>query len=115
MLSNVLFILLGAGLVAVGFLTAALAERIRNPPGSHISPEAVLLTPPLSREPPRVSRPETRVPPSPGEDVVAALMTAGYKRPVATEATWACSPSERETLESWTASALRRCVRGGLT
>jgi hypothetical protein len=151
MLSNVLFILLGAGLVSVGFLAAALAERIRGPRISHerttrapaemtrtprastitavepaqtpraphasiitIEPSEMPRTPTVTRVP-RTPRPETKDAPSPGDDVIAALVTAGYKRPVATEATWACSPAERETIEGWTACALRRCARGGLS
>lgn len=147
MLNNVLFILLGAGLVTVGFLAAALAERIRGVRGMKTSerPEeqarraprpSMLPTepagmprtptvmrnlptrkPPLTVDEPAVTR-TPRAPhqtPSPGEDVIAALIAAGYKRTVASEATWACDTAERATIEHWTASALRRCGRGKLS
>ena len=44
-----------------------------------------------------------------------ALVAAGYKKPVATEATWACGAGERASIEGWTAAALRRCARGGMS
>ena len=47
-----------------------------------------------------------------GEDVVAALVAAGYKKQMAAEATWACGVAERATVEDWTRAALRRCARG---
>lgn len=112
-LSNVLNILLGAALVSVGVLVAALAERLR---GSRAAREAVRASraQPAPRvisvvEPSRAARAE----PSGGDDVIAALVAAGYKKATATEATWACSAAERATVESWTASALRRSARGG--
>ena len=65
---------------------------------------------------PRVPRPEPKVTATEGgDDVIAALVAAGYKKPIATEATWACSAAERATVEGWTASALRRCARGGMS
>lgn len=146
MLSNVLLILLGAGLVSVGFLTAALAERIRSTPepreppplrNSHEPREtaprpqmnraqretlipviggAELLRPTAAPRPARAPRTEPKVATSEGgDDVVAALMAAGYNKPIAAEATWACSVTERATIEGWTASALRRCARGGVS
>ena len=42
-----------------------------------------------------------------GDDVIAALIASGFKKPIATEATWACNAAERATVEGWTASALR--------
>lgn len=50
-----------------------------------------------------------------GAIVIAALVAAGYKKQVATEATWACNAAERATAESWTAAALRRCALGGMS
>ena len=41
-------------------------------------------------------------------DIIAALMSVGYKKPAATEAVMACSAADRATLERWTAAALRR-------
>jgi hypothetical protein len=46
------------------------------------------------------------------EDVVAALVAAGYKKQIAADAALACSGAERATIEDWTRAALRRCARG---
>jgi hypothetical protein len=144
MLSNILFILLGAGLVSVGFLGAALAERLRSsretarcagcgrdqdanaarnllhrrdlsrgpvPPIAAVEPAAVLRQVTVTTRTPR-ARTEPKVTPGDegGEDVVAALVAAGYKKSIAAEATWACTTAERVTIEGWTAVALRRLV-----
>lgn len=140
MLSNVLFILLGAGLVSIGFLVAAFAERLRTPraravvetPAEHYgtAPARPQERPPLgvgpveprhptspvrSPQAPRPAATHTPAPrpsPSPGGegDVIAALVAAGYKKPVATEATRACNEAERATIEGWTVAALRHCA-----
>jgi hypothetical protein len=136
-LNNVLFMLLGAALVAVGVLAAALAERLRGlrgtrevaprerpsrAPAAHSARTAipVVETAELFRAP-TPPKPQRRVEPKPqpsadgADDVIAALVASGYKKPIATEATWACSIAERATVEGWTASALRRCARGGMS
>lgn len=137
MLNNVLFLLLGAGLVSIGFLATALAERIR---GHHVPREmeteprlksnraqrvtvipvsapaeaAETLHPTSTARSPRAARTEPKaITNEDGSDVIAALMAAGYKKPVATAATWACSVAERTTIEGWTTAALRRCALGG--
>jgi hypothetical protein len=135
-MQNTLFMLLGAALVAIGVLAAAAADRIR---GLRISREpaprerasrapsapaqqerqaipVVELPPTAVATKPRQPR-ESKIAASTdgGDDVIAALVAAGYKKPIATEATWACSAPERATVEGWTASALRRCARGGLS
>jgi hypothetical protein len=149
MLSNVLFILLGASLVAVGVLTTALAERLRgNAPTEEKRPQAPrtvvaeptemprtptvtrsarevtpLVTPPatgteMPRTPTvtRVARAETKITsPGLGENVISALVAAGYKRTMAAEATWACDKTERASIGAWTAAALRRCAPGGVS
>lgn len=135
--SDVLYMLLGAGLVSIGFLGAALAERIRGNRAEH----ATIAQEPAARAPSnrrvRSHRARTAIPvvapadlldqapPEPvvsaeftedgGDDVIAALVATGYKKAIATEATWACSAAERATIEIWTASALRRCARGGMS
>jgi len=140
-LNSVLFMLLGAALVAVGVLSAALADRIRGlrgsrevaprerasrapaPPATHSSRTVipVVESAELFRTPTPPAKPQRRVEPKPqsnvdgADDVIAALVASGYKKPIATEATWACSPAERATVEGWTASALRRCARGALS
>lgn len=140
MLSNVLFILLGAGLVSVGVLVTALAtaladrvrgarasretapreraSRAQSAPAIQVVETADLLRSAPAAKPTRTIRTESKDPKpntDSGDDVIAALVAAGYKKPIATEATWACSAGERATLEGWTAAALRRCVRGGMS
>ena len=128
MLSNVLFILLGAALASVGFLTAALTERIRNHPARGTAPrtrtkssqETTVI--PVIAPTPRIAssaiapstpqRPEPRANMEGGSDVINALIQAGYPRRTATGATWACEAAERASLESWTVAALRRCAQG---
>ena len=46
------------------------------------------------------------------DDVIAALVAAGYKKPIATEAARGCCEAERVTVEQWTRAALRRCAKG---
>ena len=141
---NALSMLFGAALVALGVLAAALADRIRGLRIARDAREAVprerasrassvpaqppravipvvehteLLRPAAPKQPPRTPRAEPKVAASAegGDDVIAALVASGYKKPVATEAAWACSAGERATVESWVASALRRCARGGMS
>ena len=141
--TTLLNMLFGAALVALGVLAAALADRIRGlrvsreareaaprdragrapsvpaqPPRAAIPvvEHAELLRPAAPKQP-RTPRSEPKVTASAegGDDVIAALVASGYKKPVATEAAWACSAGERATVESWTASALRRCARGGMS
>jgi len=128
---NALSMLFGAALVALGVLAAALADRIR---GLRISREAasrertsrthsapavipvVELHPPAATKPRQPREPKAAPTSTDGaDDVIAALIGAGYKKPIATEATWACSAADRATVEGWTASALRRCARGGMS
>ena len=141
-MQNTLFMLLGAALVAIGVLAAAAADRIR---GLRISREPaprerpsrapsvpahstqqarqaipIVELPPAAqpkvpRSEPKVSRSEPKAPSDGSDDVIAALVAAGFKKPIAAEAAWACSAAERATIESWTASALRRCARGGMS
>jgi len=136
-LNNVLLMLLGAALVAVGVLASALADRIRDlrgvretssqrerpsraatVPAAQPSRAVISVIEPAELPP---AKPQRRVEPKPqpgadgGDDVIAALVASGHKRPIATEATWACSAAERATVETWTASALRRCARRGMS
>jgi hypothetical protein len=120
---NPLSMLFGAALVALGVLASAYADRIR---GLRVSREA---TPVRARTPPvfEVEAPKSVMPKPPktpkasaasmdgGEDVIAALIASGYKKAVATEATWACGPAERASVETWVSAALHRCARGGLS
>ena len=133
-LSNVLFMLLGAALVAIGVLANALGDRIRGlkigretqprDRASRAQSAAVIaidhaiedLVRTTPAKPPRAPRVEPKPATTEGgEDVIAALVAAGYKKPIATEATWACGAGERASIEGWTAAALRRCMRGGMS
>jgi len=128
-LNSVLTMLLGAAFVAIGVLAAALADRIR---GLKIAREGqpherasraraaipVVESAELPRATPAPAKPLRTLPkpaaaPEGGEEVIAALVASGYKKPIATEAAWACTAAERATIEGWTASALRRCAREG--
>lgn len=135
--TSVLYMLLGALLVTAGVLVSALAERIRGlrsarevpvprerasraqsqPVRQAIPVEEVADLPraaAVKHRAPRVeSKPQANT--DGGDDVIAALVAAGYKRPIATEATWACGAGERASIEGWTAAALRRCARGGMS
>jgi hypothetical protein len=139
-LSNILHILLGAALVSIGVLVASLADRVRGQRGpreaaprerasraqstpavAHAAIQVVetaeLLRSAPAVKPVRATRVESKPAANTegGEDVIAALVAAGYKKPIATEATWACGAGERASIEGWTAAALRRCARGGMS
>lgn len=124
---DVLFVLLGAGLVMAGFLGSALADRIRGVPRASRetrrsgagSWSLVVQSPSEPAPPPKARRTTTPRTSSAsgdpgGDDVIAALVAAGYKKALATEATWSCETSDRATIEAWTRAALRRCSRGGM-
>ena len=66
-----------------------------------LSPKAKPRTPP--------TKPETST--KDGEDVIASLTGAGFKKAIAAEAAWACTAAERMTIEGWTVAALRRCAQ----
>ena len=134
-MTGILYMLFGAFLVAGGVIASAFADKIRGlrqtrpvpavprtvptparPSASVRQPIEVIeaeLVPTLSPKPPRT-------PPSRGaeksltiaDDVIAALVATGFKKPQATEATWACGEAERATVEAWTKAALRRCAKG---
>jgi Holliday junction resolvasome RuvABC DNA-binding subunit len=111
-MTDVLHMLLGAALVCMGVLAAAFADRIRqlrNARRDH-----------SERTPAREYARATRLKAAPAvdltpgsDDVVAALVGAGYKKTVATQAALACNEREQATPESWIGAALRRCAQGG--
>jgi hypothetical protein len=130
MLNDLLHVLVGAILVAIGILAAALADRIRGLRVSSRAAEAPQSRRPVA-EPIRVATPVDLVQSPPvaakrksdlpaqtrgmADEVIAALVAAGYKKPVATDAVWDCGQSERATAESWTLAALRRCAKGAVS
>jgi hypothetical protein len=123
--------LFGAALVAIGVLATALADRIRGIRSQRERPIAALraacaAAPIEVIEPAPVTLPtkqsrraEAKVQqPIPVEghmanDVIAALVAAGYKKSQATEAAWGCSTSDRTSIEAWVTAALKRCAQGG--
>lgn len=134
-------VLLGAALVTIGILAAAIADRIRGVRGTSVytatQPRsavpvhaAVRVTAPAKPRRARASVPRTSSSPSSAErtvstdavdanghsttadEVIAALVAFGHPKPLATEAVRGCGQTERETVESWTLAALRRCARG---
>jgi hypothetical protein len=125
-MNDVAHVMLGAALVTIGVLAAALADRIRGlrirrerataPARAAIEviePELVP-TPPPKSERERAPRTGSKTQQTAADDVIAALAAAGHKKQVATEAVWGCSAAERATIEDWTRAALRRCARGGM-
>jgi hypothetical protein len=129
--TTILAMLFGAALVAVGVLSAALADRIRGirsqrerpitaprtvrtaQPIEVIEPELVT----VPTKPPRRAEAKIQQPiPVEGHmanDVIAALVAAGYKKTQATEAAWGCNTADRTSIEAWVTAALRRCAQGG--
>ena len=99
-------VLLGAALVAIGVLAAAIADRIR---GLHRTRERVSRHLAGSSSKPRAPRCDTTTTADDASDaVIGALITAGYPKRVAVAATAGCAPDQRATIESWTRGALRR-------
>jgi len=128
-------ILLGSLLVVVGMIGSAIADRIR---GIIRRREPVVQSEPLAsrqrnRRIPRPFVPGSPIasaPPIPGaaapqvmalvkskkgpdeimaDDVLAALVAAGYTKRIAETAVRACVGDERATTETWVRAALRRC------
>jgi hypothetical protein len=126
---NVAYMALGAALVAIGVLTAALTDRIRGlrivreratalrQPALHTtaqcSGQQLDVVETATRSP--APRTESRLQQGIADEVIAALVAAGHKKPVATDAVRGCSEAERATIETWTRAALRRSARGGLS
>lgn len=124
-----LHMLFGAALVAIGVLSAALADRIRglrisrdglragrakiDPTVIPVAEPAELVRPAVARRAARGSEPKPQADGS--DDVIAALVASGYKKHVASEAAWACTAADRATIESWTRAALRAAARGGMS
>jgi hypothetical protein len=125
-MNDVAHTMLGAALVAVGILVAALADRVR---ALRVTRERSKTAEPVRAvadvvEPRPVvtskadrswaRRAESKLQ-TPADEVIGALVAAGYKRQVATEAVRACTLAERATIEDFTSAALRRCARGGMS
>jgi hypothetical protein len=109
-MNDLLHVLLGAALVSIGVFVSALADRIRQLRAMHAA-HVPAREPAPAREPKRAAAAEDITPGS--GDVVAVLIAAGYRKPLAAKAVAACTPSEQASPESWTRAALRRCAMGG--
>jgi hypothetical protein len=126
MLVDLLYVMIGGVLVTLGVIASALSDRIRGLRTQRVQATArrpieveviepeVVVSPRAARQSPKAPG-ETRAANGAADDVIAALVAAGYKAPVAREAVWGCTAPERETIESWTASALRRAMKGGMS
>jgi hypothetical protein len=113
-MTSVLQLLLGAALVVAGVLATAIADRVRGvrlrevtvPPAARRHREACRL-----HSAHEVESRDT----SGADDVIAALIAAGFKKSMAREATRSCNDAERVTVEDWTCAALRRCAKGAIS
>lgn len=121
-MNDVVHVLLGAGLVAIGVLAAALADRIRGLNIARDTATYAASTPLRPTSPAvksaRTPRAESMVRANTADgadDVIAALVAAGYKKQIARQATHACGPAERATPEDWARAALRGCASGGVS
>ncbi len=105
---DVVAMLLGAALVAVGVIASAVADRIRGlrvARDRRATDRGVHAPPPAARA---AAAPRTIADERLRADVSKALTTAGYPRPDALAAVDACAGSERSSLEAWTRAALRK-------
>lgn len=110
-MTNILPMLLGAAFVTIGVFASALADRIRQLRLVHRSDTRTPMR--ELREPTRAPKQHAESNPLPGSsDIVTALVGAGYKKVIASQAVAACTSREQATPESWTAAALRRCAQG---
>lgn len=128
-MTGLAYALLGAILVAIGVVAGGFADRVRGIRFVRVAVprERTRRSAPAGRamsdateshqvEPVRSNRRRARSFPlgAPqlnlvdAEDVIAALVAAGFKKPIATEAACGCSEAERTTIEEWTRAALRR-------
>lgn len=139
-MTDLAHVLLGAVLVAIGVLAGGFADRLRGirftratPPhdrsGCSVRPSPAAIDAGESRQlEPTRSSPQApsrgrrlladgaRPPESDdADDVINALVAAGYKKLVATEAARGCREAERVTVEQWTRAALRRCAKGAVS
>src|SRR5688500_13349866 len=109
-------VLLGAALVAIGVLASALADRVRGVvvTREQRAPRSITLTGSKVPVPEQLSK--AQAPNGATEnEVVAALVAAGYRKRVAVAAAAGCAQKERATLEAFTRAALRRCAEGGMS
>lgn len=103
---QIAYMLVGAGLVVLGVLTGALADRIR---GIKAQRGAKFWNEPgMPRKPQRDTAPGNPTEIALSRDVTAALVQAGYSKREAVEAVGNVPSSACSTLESWTRAALKK-------
>ena len=118
-MTQALYMLLGGSLVCLGVIAQAVADRIRGIRAADRQRKPVALAgdgdgaalPLRAREEPS-ARERAPAATAMAKDVIAALVSAGFKKAQASEAAWGCTAAERATLEDWTGAALRRCAKG---
>ena len=98
--TDLLFLVAGGLLVAVGVVAGALADRIRHDRRARRGEGAQSPTMP----PVRARKTEQKVL---GDQVVEALTVAGFDKSDAKSATWSCNAEARGNVASWTREALR--------
>lgn len=119
-MNDITHTLLGALLVVIGVVAAAVADRIR---GIRATRDRAAFTPRETSETKRPSRELAKLAhdaatggmarnamAAMASDVKLALVTMGYPKAVSGEAVEACHASECSTMESWTRAALRHCM-----
>lgn len=107
-MNDVAHLALGGALVMVGVVAAAIAERIRGVrPTRDSAPRGVATTIPKA-----VATRDTSIASDDAQqEVIGALVSAGYPKRVATAAASRCTPEQRTTTETWMRAALRRCAQ----
>ena len=109
---DIAYVLLGAALVAIGVLAAALADRVRGLVVTR-EPRALRSVAVAASKVP--AREQLLANGASENEVIAALVAAGYRKRVAVAATAGCAQEERATPEVWARAALRRCAEGGVS
>ncbi len=107
-MNDVAHMFLGAALVTIGIVVAAVADRIR---GLRSTRERVPRTSSISTKSREASTTPNDV--DVQHEVIGALVTAGYPKRVVIAATAGCTPDQRMTVESWTRASLAALHAGG--
>jgi hypothetical protein len=102
-------LLYGALPVIAGMLASAIADRIRGLRIERRASARALIEHAAANRSKRdqVVDPITGDQVRMADQVIGALVTAGWKRNIAKEATWRCGAGERITLESWCHAAFK--------
>ena len=109
-MNDVVNLLLGAALVVIGVVAAALADRIRGVRSTRESGPRAAATGSkafASRDTSISANDVVR------QEVIGALVTAGFPKRAAAAATAGCTPEQRTTPEAWTRAALTALRAGG--